>query len=387
MHKSNVSLLPNLFLVFITFIFACKSSDDISLSAESSGSKSSSSGDSTTQPGQMTAGEWNDLDNWSFWTDLLSKDDYKQMPATWNFNTTNRISVLATDQNNAPCIDCSVELLIGSESIWKTKTDNFGKAEMWIYLFNSQEKLNNTAEYQIKVNNELFDSPTLFEEGVNKIIVTSLPQYQSIGEICFVVDATGSMGDELNYVQAELLDVLQRVSSDNQTLNFRSSSVFYRDEGDAYVTRTSGFTSNHETTTEFIKAQSAGGGGDFPEAVHTALEKGIQEFKWSTSAKTRILFLLLDAPPHKNSQVSQSIQTTIKQAAEKGIKVIPITASGIDKETEFLMRYFGQATNGTYVFVTGHSGIGNEHLIPSVGEYQVEYLNDLMVRLINKYAK
>ena len=217
--------------------------------------------------------------------------------------------------------------------------------------------------------------------------MSNIPQYQSIGEICFVVDATGSMGDELNYVQAELLDVLQRVSSDNQSLSFRSSSVFYRDEGDAYVTRTSGFTSNHATTTEFIKAQSAGGGGDFPEAVHTALEKSIQELQWSSSAKSRILFLLLDAPPHKNSQVSQSIQTTIKQAAEKGIKAIPITASGIDKETEFLMRYFGQVTNGTYVFVTGHSGIGNEHLIPSVGEYQVEYLNNLIVRLINKYAE
>jgi hypothetical protein len=96
---------------------------------------------------------------------------------------------------------------------------------------------------------------------------------------------------------------------------------------------------------------------------------------------------LLDAPPHANNQVAQSIQASIKLAAEKGIKIIPITASGIDKETEFLMRFFGQTTNGSYVFVTGHSGIGNEHLIPSVGEYQVEYLNDLIVRLIDKYAK
>jgi len=45
------------------------------------------------------------------------------------------------------------------------------------------------------------------------------------------------------------------------------------------------------------------------------------------------------------------------------------------------------ATNGTYVFVTDDSGIGNDHIEPTVGEYQVEFLNDLMVRLVTKYAK
>jgi len=38
-------------------------------------------------------------------------------------------------------------------------------------------------------------------------------------------------------------------------------------------------------------------------------------------------------------------------------------------------------------FVTDHCGTGNEHLTPSAGEYQVEYLNNLMVRLIDKYLE
>ncbi|MDD4641760.1 MAG: hypothetical protein PHF92_10450, partial [Bacteroidales bacterium] len=69
-----------------------------------------------------------------------------------------------------------------------------------------------------------------------------------------------------------------------------------------------------------------------------------------------------------------------------GIKIIPITASGIDKETEFLMRLMAMATNGSYVFITNDSGVGNEHIQASVGEYQVELLNKLMVRLIKKYS-
>ena len=71
----------------------------------------------------------------------------------------------------------------------------------------------------------------------------------------------------------------------------------------------------------------------------------------------------------------------------KGIKIIPITASGIDKEKEFLMRYMAIATNGAYVFSTNDSGVGNDHLVASVGKYQVESLNNLMEGLINESLK
>jgi hypothetical protein len=96
------------------------------------------------------------------------------------------------------------------------------------------------------------------------------------------------------------------------------------------------------------------------------------------------LFLLLDAPPHHEQAVITSLQSSITAAAAAGIRVIPITASGIDKETEYLMRSFAITTGGTYVFITDDSGVGNDHLEASVGDYQVEKLNDLMVRLINK---
>ena len=85
-------------------------------------------------------------------------------------------------------------------------------------------------------------------------------------------------------------------------------------------------------------------------------------------------------------EVIESLQNQIKLAAEKGVKVIPIVASGINKETEFLMRSFALATNGTYVFITDDSGVGNSHLEPTVGDFDVEYLNDLIVRLVNEYS-
>jgi hypothetical protein len=44
------------------------------------------------------------------------------------------------------------------------------------------------------------------------------------------------------------------------------------------------------------------------------------------------------------------------------------------------------ATNGTYAFLTNHSGIGNNHTAPSTDTYKVEKLNDLLVRIINQFT-
>ena len=67
--------------------------------------------------------------------------------------------------------------------------------------------------------------------------------------------------------------------------------------------------------------------------------------------------------------------------------MIPVAASGVDKDTEFMLRFFDLATGGTYVFLTDDSGIGNSHIKATVGDHKVEKLADLMVRLIKKYVE
>jgi hypothetical protein len=170
-------------------------------------------------------------------------------------------------------------------------------------------------------------------------------------------------------------------------MDIRTAALFYRDEGDDYVTRYENLTNKPEETLDFIKEQGAAGGGDYPEAVHTALETAMQELAWEEGNYSRLAFLLLDAPPHYQSEVFDSIRKSIRLYAAKGIKIIPVAASGVDKNTEFLLRMMAMFTDGTYTFITNHSGIGNDHLTPTIGEYQVELLNDLIVRLVTKYTE
>ncbi|MFB6317192.1 VWA domain-containing protein [Saccharicrinis sp. FJH54] len=398
----------NVLSLFVVLIFAFNACDDMTgdgLMDDKTGSESayladgisggtvsdgSGNGDSSQvdiAAGQITAGEWNDLSNWTFWVNLGQNEDYKGMPEYWEYNISTRISSEIKTASGNPVINETVQLLDENDNvIWQTKTDNLGMAELWPGLSESAAAI---TEMKIKVAGTTINHIIKYSEGINEIVLNNYPNTitGSKIDIAFVVDATGSMSDELEYLKVELVDVIDSVRETNADAVINTGSVFYRDEGDEYITRQSPFTTDVLTTVNFIKAQSADGGGDYPEAVHSALDKAVRNLQWSSGVKSRLLFLLLDAPPHHESNVMREMNELVIAAAAKGIKIIPITASGIDKETEFLMRYMAIATNGTYVFITNDSGIGGEHLEATVGEYEVEYLNHLMVRLINKYLE
>lgn len=383
--KSDEALAPTL-----SSAFSADESFSSSASSSSSSSNSTSGGNATAegvvdQPGVITAGEWNDVANWEFWQNLLNDKDYSDKSTYWDMNTTNGISVLVTDNANQPVIDAKVALMHKGINLWIAKTDNKGQAVVFPSLFEPIEGLK-FADLALSINNgeQTVTAPKSLTQGTNEITLNRMVQPIDKVDISFVVDATSSMADELEFLKTELKDVIRRAGKDNPAIPISTATVFYRDEGDEYVTRKSEFSTEIFQTLDFINQQEAQGGGNYPEAVHSALTEALAELEWSNSARSRIMFLVLDAPPHHEEQVIAEVQAALKKAAEIGIKIIPITASGIDKETEFLMRFSAIATNGTYVFITDHSGIGNDHLEPTIGDYEVEFLNDLMVRLINE---
>ena len=377
------------FLLFIAALLlsACARPDDGMHDDYSMHSKESKDGQGGIQPqgGLVTAGEWNDLDNWAFYQKTLMKEPFKGFPDDWQMYTNHRIAVAITAKNK-PAANATVTLFRNNTPIWTAKTDNLGRAELWVGAFQKEKELNPTL-LRLKVNEQWVSTATISETQVNRIALDeTLPSPTNLVQIAFMVDATGSMGDELEFLKMDLKKVINEVQKTNNQLKISTGTVFYRDEGDEYVVKHSSFTEDINQTTEFISQQRADGGGDFPEAVDKALVQ-LNQLQWQPEARTRIAFLVLDAPPHNKPAVISSIQYSVKTAAASGIKLIPVVASGIDKTTEFLMRFIAMYTNGTYVFITDHSGIGNKHLEPSVGEYQVEKLSDLMVRLIKKYSE
>ncbi len=191
------------------------------------------------------------------------------------------------------------------------------------------------------------------------------------------------MSDEINYLKQDLADVFNRIKTANPAVAIRLSSVFYRDKGDDYLVKPSDFTSDLSVTQSFLSTQGAGGGGDIPEAVDAALGATL-DLKWDDEADAKIAFLLLDAPPHEDAATVKMIQQYAQAYAKKGIKIVPISASGIDKSTEYLMRFLALATNGTYTYLTDDSGVGEGHIDATVSDVSIEFLNNLLVRIINQ---
>ncbi len=335
--------------------------------------------------GLLTAGEWNDSENWFFWQKLINDKQWSQMQHSWSFYLKDKISVLVKNQNGKALNNIKIVLEdVQGAKVWEAKTDIFGKANLFSEIYGSRankltlKAISETGE-EIKLDNIVLNKENNITINQEQANLTDL-------DIMFVVDATGSMSDEINFLKTDLNDIIGKIKTKTPELTPRVGMVFYRDKSDDYIVKDFDFETNMSNIIGNLEQQSAGGGGDFPEAVEKGLEYAVKDKSWSNNAKTRLMFLILDAPPHKNKEDIVSIQISIKKAAELGIKVIPIVASGIDKDTEFLMRFMSVSTNGTYVFLTDDSGIGNSHIEPTVGKYEVEFLNNLIIRLIMKYT-
>jgi von Willebrand factor type A domain len=198
-------------------------------------------------------------------------------------------------------------------------------------------------------------------------------------DLAFVLDTTGSMGDELSYLTVELGSIAAMVQASTEGLSMRYGLVVYRDEGDEYVTRSYDFTSDLDAFRGLVAEQSANGGGDTEESVHEAV-KAMNELSWREDNTARVAFLVADAPPHDQEQAQ--LIAGVDQARRKGIKLFPVAASGSDPRFEYLMRSAAQWTLARYLFITDDSGIGDEHEEPMIPCYEVQYLNILITRLI-----
>jgi hypothetical protein len=336
---------------------------------------------------QLTAGEINDFSKWKMWQDL-NKGELATYQKTWEIAPSGRYTVMLQSEGGIPIVDAIVQLLLNRDVVFTTRTDNTGKAECWLTIKNETPEVKGKLSIQITYDGKIstIHKVSAFENGLNhQKLNISCQEIENV-DIAFVVDATGSMGDEISFLQAEMSDIIFQSKQISNKLNFRFANVYYRDEGDSYVTKSMNFNRILSESDAFINQQYAGGGGDFPEAMDVGLDSAINNLSWSESARARILFLILDAPPHQGSQINERLQRLILQAAEKGIRIIPVGASGIDKSTEYLMRALALGTNGTYTFLTDHSGIGNSHIKPSTDSYEVETLNAILVRILKSYT-
>ena len=344
--------------------------------------------------GKLTAGEVNDFAKWNFWLNVLD-GSHKQFVGEWKIAPRHRYTVQVTDKHGYAIASRAVSLLDNSgNTIFQAVTDNTGKAELWYQLLGNHLCGKHT-DFYIRVDDQKQVAKDWYE-GINAFVLDEeCPKSQMSNDnsqisndvdVVFVFDATGSMGDELRYLQEEMKDVIARAKEATGGLNIRTGAVVYRDHGDEYLTRISRLTTDIQTTQTFIDKQEANGGGDYPEAMPEALLAALNSAGWDSDARARIAFLILDAPCHNDSASIALLHDQLLNAAAMGVRIVPVVCSGLGESGELLLRAMALATNGTSFFLTDDSGIGHTHLKPTTDSLKVEHLNDMLVRTIAEFS-
>ncbi len=355
--------------------------------SESAGPMGGSSGQ-TVAAGQMTAGAWDDNADYDLWRGLFEKGQTSEDSGKFVFyaatakklSTENRLEVNVVNDGQpvagAKVVSCDPDGNVTFSAV----TNAVGVA----YLFPSNR------EGSIRAASGEFEQtiPMPADNAPVQIALGGAEEKQDLIEIMFVVDVTGSMGDEISYLQAELGDVIRQVAESNAAAQIRLSFLFYRDHGDQDIFTFVDFrdvteSKDYEIQQKELAKQFASGGGDYEEAMDEAMEIAVSK-QWSVNS-TKLIFLVLDAPIHSGEEYEGRYANAVATAAGWGIRICPVLASGADTFCEYLTRSAAVLTGGTFVFLTDDSGIGGEHLDPELPNAVIEYLNACLVRLINGY--
>jgi Mg-chelatase subunit ChlD len=224
-------------------------------------------------------------------------------------------------------------------------------------------------------------------QAVQVRLAAAAPAARTRLDLVFLIDATGSMDDEIAKLKASMRQMAQQIAQLPGQPDVCYGLVAYRDRGDAFLTRTTDFTDDLAGFQAVLARLQAGGGGDKPEALNEALVETVHRMSWRTDA-ARMVVLVADAAPHLDYGGLQ-YDTTMQAALAKGIKLFAVGTSGLEPEGEFIYRQLAQYTAGRFVFLTYRdatdpaSGPGTQ-TVHDVKNYSVQTLDRLIVRLVGE---
>lgn len=331
------------------------------------------------QPGLLTAGEHDDLLNPELYADYVRRSALAQrIPALPRVDTERVLTVEVRDRQGRAVPFAPVLVTCADGNAIRLAT----QADGTVTLFPELDRLSSQVTVSIEGRGDTRRAVSISEgPGNQRIGITAPSAARAVRalDLMLVIDTTGSMGDEIAFLQSELRAIIGSLQQRHPSVDIRVGFVFYRDEHDDYVTRTIPLGSDIVQAQRILAAQSASGGGDYPEAMDQALIRAVNQ-DWRDDA-VKTLLLVADAPPH--DRWFGRTWNAAENARHRRIHITPVAASGVADEAEYAMRAMAAATQSRYLFLTDDSGIGNPHAPPAIDCYLVTRLDALLRRVID----
>jgi len=206
-------------------------------------------------------------------------------------------------------------------------------------------------------------------------------------DLLFILDTTGSMGEEIQRLKTTIELINLNLSSLSSRPRVRFGMVLYKDRGDEYVTRVIPFTEDLRRFQAELEKVEASGGGDTPEDLQAALEQAVK-MSWRRSG-VRLGFIVTDAPPHLDYGQNYTYADAVEEAKRMGIKIFSVGTGGLDLQGEVVLRQIAQYTAAKYIFLTyGESGESGGGAPGSVSHHTgANYQTDKLEAIIIRFAK
>ncbi len=337
--------------------------------------------DGAAQSGTLTAGDWDDNLNFDLFQTFITTH-LAENQGDSAFVSDDRVILRVVGEGDAPIVGAHVTISDASHSYLDAPTGSDGR----LLFFPKHDGAAGATDLTVTVE------PPDGQTSVQPITVPAptgdewqitLPgakkQAPTALDLAFVLDATGSMGDEIEYLKVEMAAIDNDVHAAFSNVSVHYGLIVYRDVGDSFVTKVFDFTGGLPAFNAELGLQSADGGGDEPEAMDAAV-KVVPQLSWRGSEAAKMAFLVADAPPHPENV--NTYLSGIDALRGLGVKLYPIAASGTSEEAEYVLRVGAQATLGRYLFLTDDSGVGDSHAEPHIPCYQVSKLGKVVARMI-----
>ncbi len=347
---------PYLLLLALALLPACMSAKSESVAAGGRGAAEMApragfvAGDQAA-PSGLRAGDTDDNARFGEYQDYLAR--YRG-DAVLAVDVSERVFVHVLDRRERPVLAASVEIESAGEVVARARTGADGRTGFFPSALAERDP---RGAFSVRARHGALEARASFVRGAVADWALVLPgdvdpPAPPSVELAFCLDATGSMGDEIARVQATLRDVARRISRLPARPTVRWGLVAYRDQGDEYVYRRWKMTTDTDAFVANLAEVSAGGGGDYREALNEGLYRVVRDLDWDDDRAVRLVFLVADAPPQLDRQDETPYTESIRLARELGIKLYPIAASGLDPAGEYVMRQLAQQTLARFLFIT-----------------------------------
>ncbi|NQV41570.1 MAG: carboxypeptidase-like regulatory domain-containing protein [Candidatus Marinimicrobia bacterium] len=339
------------------------------------------------QSGGLKAGFADDNQQFNYFLNFLNQ--YGSSVNSYTYDISERIHLLLEDKDGKSLPNVEIKIFDRKKSRLLDEGKTYADGS---YFFYPSEVAAKDKTFYVGYTVDNFYQEVVVKRNGPRMITLQADKSRYLQprtpvDIVFILDTTGSMGEEIKRLIATIDMIHMNLSAlSNQTL-IRFGMVLYRDKDDKYRTQVVPLTADIDVFREALEEVRAGGGGDTPEDMQAALHKAMRNVEWNEDG-LRLGFVITDASAHLDYGQRYTYISAALEAKKKGIKLFTVGTGGLGLRGEYVLRQISQLTYAKYLFLTygketgenagGVTGSVSHH---TGSNYQTDKLEAIIMRL------